>query len=404
MSVDGAPRSTASPLEDTQHSTKLCGSCGRSFTKVAHLLRHARSHVNEKPFSCPVCGKAFARTDALQRHERTLHPAKRQRVGDSYSRNSFDHDIGVTEGFDSPPDPFGVNSAITESNPRNDPHGVHLSTDSVAGDQFLSIEPPPPVAVTLPRASQPSFPAVVQTNVPSTPLDLDDLFREWLDHDGGAPAAENALAFVLSDPTQSLRTTSNIGDHHFSLQNTFSFDEWPFGSRATANQTPSHWLQADDVQMRPGLRDSALNSGMRTATSRNPEPAQMPPSGNNVPGSGSTPLTADTWESGILHPPTSMTQSIEPPLRSRITSPEQVVGELDLDAPEVRMLQTSRRAFQTNQAGFEQQIHRISHTLDEIPRLVPASLLSRFPSLVPDHPQADVSSRPHRSITALEYV
>lgn len=54
-------------------SLKSCDVCGRGFIKLAHLIRHARTHGNERPFSCKKCEKAFARTDALQRHERAVH-------------------------------------------------------------------------------------------------------------------------------------------------------------------------------------------------------------------------------------------------------------------------------------------------------------------------------------------
>lgn len=63
-------------------STKLCNVCGRGFLKLAHLIRHVRTHGDERPFSCSKCDKAFARTDALQRHERAVHAANDMREVD----------------------------------------------------------------------------------------------------------------------------------------------------------------------------------------------------------------------------------------------------------------------------------------------------------------------------------
>ncbi|KAH8807114.1 fungal-specific transcription factor domain-containing protein [Xylogone sp. PMI_703] len=49
-----------------------CHICSSTFSKGEHLLRHIRSHTQEKPFGCPSCGKTFTRNDTLLRHAR-LH-------------------------------------------------------------------------------------------------------------------------------------------------------------------------------------------------------------------------------------------------------------------------------------------------------------------------------------------
>lgn len=71
-SSNGAPAAPSNGKRKVK-SLKSCNVCGRGFIKLAHLIRHARTHGNERPFSCTKCDKAFARTDALQRHERAVH-------------------------------------------------------------------------------------------------------------------------------------------------------------------------------------------------------------------------------------------------------------------------------------------------------------------------------------------
>lgn len=50
-----------------------CGVCKSEYARSDHLLRHVRSHTNQRPFVCSVCAKGFARQDLLKRHLGT-HP------------------------------------------------------------------------------------------------------------------------------------------------------------------------------------------------------------------------------------------------------------------------------------------------------------------------------------------
>ncbi|KAH7022105.1 c6 zinc finger domain-containing protein [Ilyonectria destructans] len=45
-----------------------CSACQRTFTRVDHLARHVRSHLQERPFQCQTCNKTFGRPDLLKRH------------------------------------------------------------------------------------------------------------------------------------------------------------------------------------------------------------------------------------------------------------------------------------------------------------------------------------------------
>ncbi|KAL2819280.1 hypothetical protein BDW59DRAFT_165143 [Aspergillus cavernicola] len=69
VSAMNSPRKQSKPSgRPAKKSSRVCHICGRSFSKSEHLLRHTRSHTNERPFTCVVWGKSFSRTDTLRRH------------------------------------------------------------------------------------------------------------------------------------------------------------------------------------------------------------------------------------------------------------------------------------------------------------------------------------------------
>jgi uncharacterized Zn-finger protein len=50
-----------------------CFICGKGFTRVEHLKRHARIHTGELPYKCGFsgCGRTTSRRDNLQQHLKT---------------------------------------------------------------------------------------------------------------------------------------------------------------------------------------------------------------------------------------------------------------------------------------------------------------------------------------------
>ncbi|AAS54662.2 AGR172Wp [Eremothecium gossypii ATCC 10895] len=51
----------------------VCHTCTRAFARQEHLIRHKRSHTNEKPYICGICDRRFSRRDLLLRHAHKLH-------------------------------------------------------------------------------------------------------------------------------------------------------------------------------------------------------------------------------------------------------------------------------------------------------------------------------------------
>ena len=71
-----------------------CTTCGRAFTRRAHLLRHS-SRCTPKPFACDVCHSGFGRKWNLDHHERTVRCGAPQQPGPAPKRRrivSLDED------------------------------------------------------------------------------------------------------------------------------------------------------------------------------------------------------------------------------------------------------------------------------------------------------------------------
>ncbi|KAH7156053.1 c6 zinc finger domain-containing protein [Dactylonectria macrodidyma] len=87
------PRESLSEVQSSGGGRYQCTQCQRTYTRVDHLARHVRSHLQERPFQCQTCQKCFGRADLLKRHMQ-LHEedgSKRKRprlVGPHQSRVS----------------------------------------------------------------------------------------------------------------------------------------------------------------------------------------------------------------------------------------------------------------------------------------------------------------------------
>ena len=64
----------------------ICATCGRGFTRHAHLVRHTRTRCRPKPFVCDVCRSSFTRERDLNRHKRTVQCGAPPQLGPAPKR------------------------------------------------------------------------------------------------------------------------------------------------------------------------------------------------------------------------------------------------------------------------------------------------------------------------------
>ncbi|GAP83811.2 hypothetical protein SAMD00023353_0502220 [Rosellinia necatrix] len=98
-----------------------CPHCGRQFRRQEHLVRHERTHTQERPFACD-CGDRFTRQDLLARHVRVSHSQTSQpampelMVYDSDELHMNDFDIFWERAFvPQSAIPFDLDVTIPES-------------------------------------------------------------------------------------------------------------------------------------------------------------------------------------------------------------------------------------------------------------------------------------------------
>ncbi|XP_038059517.1 zinc finger protein 208-like isoform X2 [Patiria miniata] len=58
----------------------LCQVCGKTFTHLGRLRRHALAHSQNKSFICEVCGKTCSRRDNLRTHMKVHNPSRQKKV------------------------------------------------------------------------------------------------------------------------------------------------------------------------------------------------------------------------------------------------------------------------------------------------------------------------------------
>ena len=165
----------------------------------------------------------------------------------------------------------------------------------------------------------------------SEPVDLVNLLDDWLSQEDDHSAAENALTLLFAD---SSLPAEPVNQFFTSVANTprpdwlsTDFTAPYLSSEATghmqSNERSSTLSHQTSSQRRPDLSSvSAVPSQAGQAV--NTSAAQLAKAHR-------TTLAADTWESGISQSQGASTPRPDRPYPSRITSPEQVVGELQVD-------------------------------------------------------------------------
>lgn len=51
----------------------ICEDCNATFKRLEHMIRHRKSHYDQKDFECDLCKQKFSRKDNLAQHKRKVH-------------------------------------------------------------------------------------------------------------------------------------------------------------------------------------------------------------------------------------------------------------------------------------------------------------------------------------------
>ena len=65
------------PPGEEGEETFSCPVCNMQFKHSSHLMRHRRTHTNERPFECTDCHQAFRRKCHLKRHWQRIHSGEK---------------------------------------------------------------------------------------------------------------------------------------------------------------------------------------------------------------------------------------------------------------------------------------------------------------------------------------
>ena len=71
------PFVTPTPPGEEGEETFSCPVCSMTFKHSSHLMRHRRTHTNERPFECTDCHQAFRRKCHLKRHWQRIHSGEK---------------------------------------------------------------------------------------------------------------------------------------------------------------------------------------------------------------------------------------------------------------------------------------------------------------------------------------
>ncbi|KAG4420704.1 hypothetical protein IFR04_006192 [Cadophora malorum] len=104
-----------------------CPQCQTVFSRSAHLRRHQKTHLSDKPYACQFCTVASSRKDVILRHTRNFHP---ELVEGGHDDNQPEE---LPAGSRSSRSPQG-NSNFNPFSPMSD-SGITLGTPQMSDDE-----------------------------------------------------------------------------------------------------------------------------------------------------------------------------------------------------------------------------------------------------------------------------
>ncbi|AGO14029.1 AaceriAGR172Wp [[Ashbya] aceris (nom. inval.)] len=227
----------------------VCHTCTRAFARQEHLIRHKRSHTNEKPYICGICDRRFSRRDLLLRHAHKLHGGN---CGDALLKKGSPPRQRLSRAVRRRKSVEGLRAA---GKPRR------LSFSAQSGESYASVRPRSAGGGEKVQFSTPQLLPVDLTQEPSSFTALEA--NGWVQEVNNLPALDgtpeegscsprSALSWQATHTRSLFAQPFPVGGAYGGLAGGFAA-EWqaegqsPAGGRAGARQSPPRSREMSEV-------------------------------------------------------------------------------------------------------------------------------------------------------------